>query len=320
MYNKQAQAGNGGKKVRDATDTDPDNPKEVLFGSYLRRRRLGGGQASEVYLATNTLDQTLAVLKVLPQSVATPSNLAKYEREVSILQRLTSPHTVRMLDHGSTHWHEHYLITRYMGAANLYELTTRHGVFVDGRVVPILLQVCHSLSEVHGHGWLHGDLSPKNVALTAGDNFDDRACVIDFGSSLEMTSKCQDTSTRPVTGTPAFMSPEACGCGDELGPESDIYSLGCLAFYLLSGRLPFSGATSLEICWKQIHAERPKAIPASGNMLSCELEQLILSCLARQPGQRPTSMGELSAELQRCVPATDWHESSAKQWWAMQSN
>ncbi|MEZ6075621.1 MAG: serine/threonine-protein kinase [Pirellulaceae bacterium] len=157
----------------------------------------------------------------------------------------------------------------------------------------MLQQIASAVSAVHELGYIHGDLAPKNLMVSDGK----RITLIDFGLARAIDS----AKFEQVRGTPAFMSPESCQAADSairIGQASDIYSFGCLAFFILTGKLPVDGATSIEILWKQIHETPPKASSLAALPISAALDELISQCLEKSPEARPSSMANVLGRLQ----------------------
>jgi eukaryotic-like serine/threonine-protein kinase len=175
-----------------------------------------------------------------------------------------------------------------------------------------LIQVCGALAEAHRRGLIHRDIKPANIILSERGDVPDVAKVVDFGLVKELAATDQPTA-RGVMGTPSYVAPETITDPDKIGPSVDLYALGAVGFYLLTGQRVFQGKTSVEICVQHVTAAAPRA--SSLVALPRELDDILLCCLAKRPEKRPSSAAEL-AHLLRTVPlGTAWTEPTALGWW-----
>lgn len=270
-------------------------------GPYQLTQKLGDGGCTEVYLARHRRQTTAD--QVVVKTLAPSANLTMHRRQLQREARLWSqvhehPNTVRILDASRCSGRWPYFVMQYSAGVTLWEKTIlqRHPLDLHSRL-NILTQVCDFLQHVHGHGVIHADLAPKNILLIAsGGTAHHGVRVLDFGLAQELdTIAGEAESPDAIRGTPAFMSPEACRSSDLLTPHSDIYSFGCLGYFLLSGEIPFSGATPIEICWKQIHAAPPRL--ADVTEAPSELDDLLAACMAKSIADRPPSMDAIALQL-----------------------
>jgi serine/threonine-protein kinase len=181
-------------------------------------------------------------------------------------------------------------------------------------VIHILVQVCGSLEEAHAVGLIHRDIKPANVILCQRGLTPDVAKVVDFGLVKEIAA--DDASEAGVlAGTPAYMAPEAVTDASLVGPRSDLYSLGALAYFLLTGKTVFTGKTLVQVCAQ--HATEPPIPPSrwTGDHIPPDLEALVLACLAKRPDDRPASARDLRVALAALPAARDWSEAAAREWW-----
>jgi serine/threonine-protein kinase len=188
----------------------------------------------------------------------------------------------------------------------------RFGALPSDRVVPILIQVCGALAEAHRRGLIHRDIKPANIILAERGDVPDVAKVVDFGLVKELASK-DGASSRGILGTPSYIAPESVTDPDRVGPAADLYALGAVGYYLITGKRVFEGKTSVDVCVQHVTAT-PKR-PSELVTVPPELEDVLLRCLAKKPELRPSSANEL-ARLLRAVPVgTSWNDDHALAWW-----
>jgi serine/threonine-protein kinase len=225
--------------------------------------------------------------------------VARFRREAEAAARLRSPHTVELYDFGVTEDGTFYLVMELLEGQNLERLVRQEGPLDPVRVIQIIRQVCESLEEAHSYGLVHRDIKPANIHLGKLGLRSDVAKVLDFGlvRSFDGPSEESLTGAAGMTpGTPAYMAPEMAS-DRPLDGRADLYSLGCVAFYLLTGRLVFEGDTPLQIILR--HLQQPAAPPSrvTDRSIPPALDELVLACLAKRPEDRPASAAELSQRL-----------------------
>ncbi len=271
-----------------------DQGRAIDCGPYELLRSIGGGRVCDVYLAQHRLDSQQVVLKTLPLANVNELNQRRFERESLVLSRLVeSDFFVKFIESGTANDRSMFFILEKIDGQTLWDLVGQHGALSDGSAISILGQIASGLGELHALGNLHGDVAPKNILLTG-----ERVKIIDLGLTRPIAASTDDSEhTAVVSGTPAFMSPEACRAQGALSQLSDIYSFGCLAYFLLAAKPPFSGATTIEICWKQIHEQPESLVQQTSSRLTPTLERLIMSCLEKEPEKRPPSMHTIAATL-----------------------
>jgi serine/threonine-protein kinase len=296
------------------------------LGSYHLVEKLGEGGMGEVWKAEHRMLARPAAIKLIhpdavkeeAESGATPGrHLARFEREVQATAQLRSPHTIEVYDYGLTGSGTFYYVMELLDGLDLQEVVTRFGPMPPERVTAILLQACHSLAEAHGNGLVHRDIKPANIFLCRLGRDVDFVKVLDFG--LVKRTKTQDahlTQVGTFAGTPAYAPPEMAGVGvDEVDGRADIYSLGCVAYWLLAGRVVFSANTALQMLLKH-STEIPK--PPSEYTLAPlpeELDQIILDCLAKDPDDRVPSIEILANRLRQLQWSQQWTDEMALAWW-----
>ncbi len=287
------------------------------LGQYNLRRKIGCGGMGEVYLAEHQLlKRPCAVKLIRAGKVADPSALERFEREVRLTATLSHPNTIEIFDYGQTEDGTYYYVMEYLPGLNLAQLVDRHGSLPPGRVVYLLRQVCGALREAHAAGLIHRDVKPSNIFAARRGGMDDVAKLLDFGLVRPAAnSSTTDLSGEGlVLGTPLFMSPEQAR-GRELDERSDIYSLGAVAYYLLTGRPPFDEADGIQVMIA--HARDPVIAPSQLRAgIPSDLEQVVLRCLAKDPSSRFPEADQLDRALGECACATEWDPSRAASWWS----
>ena len=280
--------------------------RERELGSYRLGELLGRGGMGEVYLATHRMLARPAAIKLIRPEVLAAGDaalaqtaVARFRREAEAAARLRSPHTVELYDFGVTEDGTFYLVMELLEGQNLERLVRQEGPLDPVRVIQILRQVCESLEEAHSYGLVHRDIKPANIHLGTLGLRSDFAKVLDFGlvRSFDGPSEESLTGAAGMTpGTPAYMAPEMAHDRTVDG-RADIYSLGCVAFYLLTGRLVFEGDTPLQTILK--HLQQPAGPPsrATDRSIPSALDEVVLACLAKRPEERPASAAELSQRL-----------------------
>ena len=258
------------------------------LGQYRLRRRIGAGGMGEVYLAEHQLlKRPCAVKLIRPGDAADPRALERFEREVRLTATLSHPNTVEIYDYGRAEDGTYYYVMEYLPGLSLAELVERHGPLPPGRVVYLLRQVCRALREAHAAGLIHRDIKPSNIFAARRGGLDDVAKLLDFG--LVRPAAAADAAhlsgEGQILGTPLFMSPEQATGGRELDERSDIYSLGAVAYYLLTGRPPFDGEGGIGVMIAHardpVRAARRGSAPASPRTWSA-------SCCGAWPRTRPS--------------------------------
>ena len=244
----------------------------------------------------------------------------RFEREAQVIARLRSPHTVNLFDFGIAADGAFYYVMELLDGLDAETLVRRSGPVPAERAIHLLRQVCHSLSEAESCGLVHRDIKPANIFLCRYGEDYDFVKVLDFGI-VKATHDTADTGpalTREmaVHGTPAFIAPEQALGGADLDGRADIYATGCVAYWLLTGQLVFTADTPMALLLH--HAQTPPTPPSARTELPipAALDHLVLSCLAKDPAERPQTARELSRRLAAIEGASAWTEDRARDWWA----
>lgn len=288
------------------------------LGQYQLEERLGEGGMGVVYRGRHALLRRPTAIKLLDADKTNDDAIARFEREVTLTSQLNHPNTIAIYDYGRTPEGVFYYAMELLDGVDLERLVRDHGPQPPGRVIDILRQICGSLAEAHGVGLIHRDVKPSNVVLTRRGGLFDFVKLLDFGlvKAVAAGKQASLTSAGSLTGTPMYMSPEAIEAPDTADARSDLYAVGAVGYYLLTGTAVFDGASVVEIIRKQISAPPPRPSERLGSKLSADLEELILACLAKRPEDRPASAARLKTLLASCKDAGAWTEADAEAWWA----
>jgi eukaryotic-like serine/threonine-protein kinase len=291
--------------------------EEVLqLGQYRIDEKIGEGGMGVVYRASHAMLRRPTAIKLLHPGKAGEGALARFEREVQNTAKLTHQNTVAIYDYGRTPGGLFYYAMEYLDGFDLETLVTLDGPQLPARVIHVLKQVVGALAEAHRAGLVHRDIKPANIILCQRGGVADFAKVVDFGLVKDVSGGTVEATTvaTSITGTPLYMSPEGIVSPDRIDGRSDLYALGAVAYYLLTGVPVFTGATVVEVCAGHLHGE---VIPPSqrvGREVPPSLEVLLLACLAKKPEERPASAESLLKGLSALeVPL--WTPEDAGAWW-----
>jgi serine/threonine-protein kinase len=286
------------------------------LGPYRLGDRLGSGGMGEVYLAEHQLLKRPTAIKLIsPARAADPRAMARFEREVQVTARLTHPNTIEIYDYGRTDDGTFYYAMEYLSGFNLAELVERFGPLPPARVIYLLRQACSALAEAHAAGLVHRDIKPANIFASVRGGLHDFVKLLDFGLVKPLLGGEVDLSQEgTVAGSPLFMAPEQASGEHEPDQRADVYALGAVGYYLLTGRPPFGGRTVMQVV---IAHARDAVEPPSGLVagIPADLEAVVLRCLAKNPGDRYESAEALELALGACQCAGDWGQEAARAWW-----
>ena len=293
--------------------------KARQLGQYQLVEKIGEGGMGIVYKAHHALLRRETAIKLLTPDKADAESIQRFEREVRLTCRLTHPNTIQVYDYGHTPEGIFYYAMEYLDGLNLGELVVRYGTQPEGRVVNLLIQVCESLAEAHALGLIHRDVKPGNIFVTDRGGVPDMVKVLDFGLvrtvvSMDDTALNTDDSEAFV-GTPNYMSPEAVETSANTDARSDLYAVGAVGYYLLTGQGPFDGETTAEICRKRLEEEPMPPSTRIGRPICPHLEALIMRCLERDPEARPQSAHELMTLLAAIPSIVEWNVEHRAAWW-----
>jgi serine/threonine protein kinase len=233
---------------------------------------------------------------------------------VHLTCQLAHPNTIQIYDYGHTPEGVFYYAMELLNGMNLRQLVEEFGPLPEGRAINILSQICNSLAEAHARKLVHRDIKPSNVFISDRGGVPDYVKVLDFGLVREYTSAAEPKEDHEMVGTPWFMSPESIQNPAASDPRSDLYSVGGLAYYLLTGHNVFEHGSVDEVYQQQLTAAPPSSL--TQNPISAELEVIILRCLEKNPDDRPQSALALVGLLMKCPCAQEFTPEMRATWWA----
>jgi serine/threonine-protein kinase len=296
------------------------------LGSYQLGELLGRGGMGEVYRARHRMLARPAAIKLIRPEAFGPAGtgnaqvmIQRFQREAEAAALLRSPHTINLYDFGMTDDGVFYYVMELLDGLDLETLVRRFGPLPDGRVTYLLRHACHSLGEAHARGLIHRDIKPSNIfTCRLGLNVD-FVKVLDFGLVKVHKHDEQERTvllTQPdvTTGTPAFMAPEM-ALGETIDPRVDIYALGCVGYWLLTGKLVFEAETPVKMMLQHIQSAPVPPSEVTEVSVPPELDRILLQCLSKKPEDRPRDPATL-AKMLEAVPARDcWTKERADHWW-----
>jgi serine/threonine-protein kinase len=306
-----------GQRVVYALGKEATRAQEL--GSYRLIERLGKGGMGEVWRASHRLLARPAAIKLLQTTAGEGDDadaMRRFEREAQVTSQLRSAHTVELWDFGVAGDGRFYYVMELLDGLDLDTLVKRHGPVTAERAIFLLRQVCHSLAEAEARGLVHRDIKPANILTCRYGGEHDFIKVLDFGIvKVTHAREAIVTQENVLRGTPAFIAPEQVLTG-QTDSRADIYSVGCVAYWLLTGELVFRGDTPIAVMMHHAHTAPVPVSQRTELPIPPELERLILSCLEKDPAKRPQSARELSHRLAEIPIATPWTEELAAIWWS----
>ncbi|MEX2138738.1 MAG: serine/threonine-protein kinase [Pirellulales bacterium] len=287
------------------------------LGQYRLTHLIGSGGMGEVYLAEHQMMKRPVAIKVIrPNRANDPSALARFEREVRATSRLSHWNTIEIFDYGRTADGTFYYVMEYLPGLSIAELVERHGPLAPERAVYLLQQTCDALGEAHALGLIHRDIKPGNLFAAQRGGHYDVAKLLDFGlakRTISTTESIQLTGEGSITGSPLFMAPEQ-ATGGEPDARSDIYSLGSVAYFMLTGRPPFPFDNAIKVMIA--HASEAVTPPSAYRPdLPADLEAIVMRSLAKSPADRFQDTASLAEALTGCECAGRWSRHEAARWW-----
>lgn len=292
------------------------------LGSYRLLRELGTGGMGRVYAAAHSsLCRPTAIKLMEPKNGQDmDSAIARFEKEVQVSATLSHPNTITIFDYGNSEAGGFFYAMELLDGLDLQRFVERFGPLPAERIIPILLQVCGALGEAHGKGIVHRDIKPSNIFLCRQGGMADFVKVLDFGLAKELRGKNAEelTQTGELLGTPRYIAPESVGEKESVDARTDIYLLGAVAYWMLTGKAPFEGASGVDVIVKHL-TERPRP-PSQVTELSIppELEKIVLRCLEKKKEDRYQSVESLAAALGEVPLKTgDWSQEKAREWWKL---
>ncbi len=294
------------------------------LGRYRLRKKIGSGGMGDVYLAEHHLLKRPVALKVIRKEKAgDEKTMARFEREVQATAKLCHWNSIQIYDYGNTADGTLYYVMEYLPGMTLQELVSKSGPLPPGRAIYLLRQICNALHEAHDLGLIHRDVKPANIFVSERGGQYDVAKLLDFGlvKPIQATlgNATELTQEGSIAGSPLYMSPEQVLAEIDPDPRSDIYSLGTVAYFMLTGRPPFQGGQTMRVMLQHL-SEDP---PSLNSMLEGkvrwsipdDLQATIRRCMAKTPKDRYAAAREFEADLAACQSASEWNPNAAERWW-----
>ena len=298
------------------------------LGSYELVEPLGAGGMGEVWRARHRLLAREAAIKLVrPEVLGAGTDerarllLRRFEREAQATAQLSSPHSIRLFDFGATDDSRFYYVMELLVGRDLESFVKEFGPIHADRTMFLLRQVCHSLDEAHERGLIHRDIKPANIYVCRLGQDYDFVKVLDFGL-VKYNTPAADTRTQTVMtaehtvmGTPAFMAPELILARNDVDRRADVYALGCVAYYMLTGEHVFEGDTPMQALVDHVAAEPTPPSRRAKTRIPPELDAIVMSCLEKDPDKRPQDAKQLRQLLTGCQTCNAWSHTSAAVWW-----
>jgi serine/threonine-protein kinase len=284
------------------------------LGPYTLEEKLGEGGMGVVYRARHALLRRPTAVKLLKGDRLGEASLRRFEREVQLTASLSHPNTVSVYDFGHTPEGTFYYAMEYLEGLSLEQLVAEEGAQPPGRVVHVVRQVLGALAEAHGVGLVHRDVKPANVILCERGGISDVVKVVDFGLVKDQEAADGLSHEGQLVGTPLYLAPEAIRTSGA-DPRSDLYALGAVAYFLLTGSHVFDGRTLIEICGHHLHTAPEPPSRRLGRGVPADLERWVLACLEKNPDRRPGTAQAAAEALDGCYDAEAWSAEAARAWW-----
>ena len=285
------------------------------LGQYRLEERLGAGAMGIVYRGHHAMLRRPTAIKMLHVEKVNEASIERFEREVQITCKLNNPNTVAIYDYGRTPEGVFYYAMEYLDGIDLQVLVNRYGPQPEGRVIHILKSICGSLYEAHSLGLVHRDMKPANVMINRRGGQSDVVKVLDFGLVRALDEAKSSREQGGLTGTPLYMPPEAIQTPDLVDARSDLYAVGAIGYFLITGQPVFQASSLVELC--QLHVDAQPELPSKrlGKTISVELESAIMACLEKSRAKRPQTARDLATLLDRCATSRSWTIEEADAWW-----
>jgi hypothetical protein len=287
------------------------------LGQYTLESKIGEGGMGEVYLARHALLRRPTAVKFIRAEQVSEESLERFEREVQSSSQLTHPNTIEIYDYGRDEAGIFYYVMEYLPGLTLAHLMELEGAIPSARVIYILRQLCASLAEAHARGFVHRDIKPLNIILTERGGRFDFVKVLDFGlvREINLPDAQHPGTVHEVAGTPPYIAPERLEDPSCMDARSDLYSVGVIAFNLLTGKQPFEGNSAMEIAWHCVNTQAASPADLTERSIPADLDRLIVECMARDLAQRPVSAESVIARLDAIPLDQCWNERAAQDWW-----
>jgi serine/threonine-protein kinase len=289
------------------------------LGQYRLKRLIGTGGMGEVYLAEHQMMKRPCAVKLIrPEKAGDPQVMARFEREVRATAKLSHWNSIDIFDYGRTADGTFYYVMEYLPGHNIGEMVEAYGPLPAGRLVHLMRQVCSALAEAHGIGLIHRDIKPANIFCAYRGGEFDVAKLLDFGLAKPTVEKMTDaalTQEGAITGSPLYMAPEQATGNGDVDARSDIYSLGGVMYFALTGEPPFNLTNALQVMVAHAtQAVRP--LREKNSLIPEELEEIVLRCLEKDPEDRFQTVLALRDALEDVVTDEPWSARLAAEWWS----
>lgn len=291
----------------------------MRLGQYTLVEKLGEGGMGTVWRAEHAMLRRPTAVKLLRSASPSATTLARFEREVQLTAEISHPNIVAVFDFGRSDDGTLYYAMEFVDGVSFDDLIRQHGRQPPERVIHFLRQVSAALAAAHARGMIHRDIKPANVLVSRGSEPPDLVKVVDFGLVKATARRGYDSPPErasradEIVGTPTYMAPESITAPDSVDQSADVYALGGVAYYLLTGAPPFEGASLVDVCRQQLY-EAPIPPCAHAPDIPAELEDLVLQCLAKSKAVRP-SASELVMRLDALARDYPWSRDQAQSCW-----
>ncbi len=293
------------------------------LGQYQLKEPIGRGGMGEVFLGEHLMLRRKCAVKLIRSDHKTDAtSMARFEREVKAMASLTHWNTVEVFDYGLAEDGTFYYVMEYLPGMSLQELVDRYGPLSPARTVYFLRQICDALQEAHAIGLIHRDIKPSNVIASERGGIQDVAKVVDFGLVQSVGIQAGETRLTMqgvVLGSPPYMSPEQAMGKDHIDNRTDIYSIGGLAYFLLTGRPVFERETPMQILMAHVYEPIPSLSEHRFDIPE-DLETIIKKCMNKDPKDRFQNVESLEEALAQCSCANEWTRKHAQEWWQTHVN
>ena len=296
------------------------------LGQYRLETKIGEGGMGEVYRASHAMLRRPTAIKLLHPKRTGTNNLRRFEAEVQQTSQLRHPSIITIFDYGHTLDGVFYYAMEYIDGHTLSALVELDGPQHPGRVLQLWIKVCRGLIEAHGRGLIHRDIKPSNIMIYLPHRFggtSEAVKLLDFGlvKKMRQDGGIELTHADSLSGTPQYMAPEVIRDPEQVDARSDLYALGAVAYYLITGTHVFEGKNAVDVCAQHLHSAPEPPSVRLGKAVPAPLEALILACLEKDSDSRPASATSLIEELKRCQSELDdWGAKEALAWWNQDEN
>jgi len=285
------------------------------LGPYTLEKRIGQGGMGTVYLARHAMLRRPTAVKLIRESHASRETLTRFEREVQLTSQLAHPNTIEIYDFGRTDDGVFYYAMEYLDGISLARYVPLFGPMPPGRLIHVLRQATGSLAEAHAVGFIHRDVTPQNIMLCERGGVSDMVKVLDFGLIKDLGNYEKVSSTNAIPGTPVYIPPERLSDPSRVDARTDLYALGAVAFFMLTGREIYQGNTPIDIGDQILNAPVPRPSDHGADHLPPGLDDLVFSLLAKEPHDRPASALALLRKLEEIQTHAPWTQEEAHAWW-----